>query len=166
MVATITLLCLVACSSDPPPALQSVNEEWRSHTAPSFFEDGFTLDAYQLPTRRRSSPSSNPTSTPESSPPSHSSGVEQWRPLVTAHFGADTDRALCLMGFESGGDPGARNPSSGAAGLMQVMPFWAPEYGVSYEALFDPETNILIAKGIRDSQGWTAWSPYKRGECR
>ena len=49
---------------------------------------------------------------------------------------------------------------------MQIMPFWAGEYGVSYEALFDPETNIRIAKGIRDQQGWGAWSPFNRGLCR
>lgn len=93
-------------------------------------------------------------------------GVEQWRELAASYFGSEVDRALCLMAHESGGNPSAQNPSSGASGLMQVMPFWADEYGVSRGALFDPATNLRIAKGIRDSQGWTAWSPYNRGECR
>lgn len=98
---------------------------------------------------------------------SYSEGVEQWRPLVAGHFNpADVDRVLCLMGFESGGDPNARNGSSGASGLLQVMPFWADEYGVSKADLFTPEINLFIARKIRDVQGWGAWSPYKRGECR
>jgi soluble lytic murein transglycosylase-like protein len=110
-------------------------------------------------------PQETVTRSSSSSPIRVEAGTEQWRPLVSAYFGDGTDRALCLMGHESGGDPGARNTSSGAAGLMQVMPFWAPDYGVSYQALFDPETNIRIAKGIRDQQGWGAWSPYNRGLC-
>lgn len=117
----------------------------------------------EKPAAPRQSQSSSAPAAPRA--PKVSAGTEQWRPLVANYFGEETDLALCLMGFESKGDPGARNTSSGAAGLMQVMPFWAPDYGVSYEALFDPETNIRIAKGIRDQQGWRAWSPYKRGEC-
>lgn len=95
------------------------------------------------------------------------SDVEQWRPLVAGHFNpGDVDRVLCLMGKESGGNPDARNTSSGASGLMQIMPFWAGEYGVSRADLFTPEINLYIARKIRDSQGWGAWSPYNRGECR
>lgn len=107
---------------------------------------------------------STPTPAPNPAPQTVTD-VEVWRDLTTAYFGDEADRALCLMGYESAGNPGARNSSSGAAGLMQVMPFWAAEYGVDYAGLFDPETNLRIAKGIRDNQGWTAWSPYNRGLC-
>lgn len=94
------------------------------------------------------------------------SNVEQWRGLVAAYFRAeDVDRALCLMNYESGGNPDAYNPS-GASGLMQVMPFWAASWGLPSSALFDPDTNLQLAAYIRDSQGWTAWSPYNRGLCR
>lgn len=93
-------------------------------------------------------------------------GVERWRDLVAEYFRpGDVNRALCLMRYESGGVPSARNPS-GASGLMQIMPFWAPHFGVSAQDLFDPGTNIRLAASIRDSQGWVAWSPYKRGRCR
>src|SRR5690554_2278533 len=55
-----------------------------------------------------------PTAVPE--------GVEQWRPLVEAHFPTDAvDRMLCLMWHESRGNPSARNPNSTATGLLQVM---------------------------------------------
>lgn len=95
------------------------------------------------------------------------SGVERWGPLVASHFDPeDVARALCLMELESAGDPGARNPSSGASGLMQVMPFWAGQFGYDASDLFDPWTNIEVAAKIRDQQGWGAWSPYARGLCR
>lgn len=93
--------------------------------------------------------------------------VGQWASLVAAYFeSGDVDRILCLIGFESGGNPDAKNPSSGARGLLQIMPFWASEYGLAPDDLYDPDTNLRIGRKIRDSQGWTAWSPYKRGECR
>jgi soluble lytic murein transglycosylase-like protein len=93
--------------------------------------------------------------------------VGRWAGLVAAHFAAeDRDRVLCLMGHESGGNPAAINPSSGASGLMQVMPFWADHYGYARSDLFDPAVNLRIARLIRDSQGWTAWAPYNRGLCR
>lgn len=88
--------------------------------------------------------------------------VEQWRGLVSAYF-SDVDRALCLMSYESGGNPNAKNPSSGAAGLFQVMPFWWEHYGGDR---YDPETNVRVASLIYQQQGWNAWSPYNRGLCR
>jgi len=95
------------------------------------------------------------------------SGVERWGPLVATYFRPeDVERALCLMDFESGGDPEARNSISGASGLMQVMPFWAGHFGHDTGALFDPQVNLEIAAWIRDQHGWSAWSPYVRGSCR
>lgn len=96
-------------------------------------------------------------------------GVEQWRGLVSAYFPPeDVERVLCLMQIESGGDPTARNPSSSATGLMQVMySLWGPPFGLTSRAqLEDPDTNLRIAAYIRKVQGWTAWSPYNKGSCR
>lgn len=92
------------------------------------------------------------------------SNVEQWRGLVAAHF-SDVDRALCLMTYESGGNPNATS-WAGARGLLQVMPFWAEHLGLSPNALYDPATNIRVARYVYGQQGWWAWSPYKRGLCR
>ena len=93
--------------------------------------------------------------------------AEWWRPMVAFYFEPeDVERAVCLMDRESAGDPEARNTSTGAAGLMQVMPFWAEKLGYSYTDLFDPGINLWIARQIRDEQGWGAWSPYLRGSCR
>lgn len=92
------------------------------------------------------------------------SGVEQWRGLVGSYF-PDVNRALCLMGYESGGNPNATS-YAGARGLLQVMPFWAKSLGLSPDALYNPATNIKVAKYVYDQQGWWAWDPYKRGLCR
>jgi hypothetical protein len=93
--------------------------------------------------------------------------VRRWAPLVSAYFRADDiDRALCLMEHESGGDHRARNTSSGAAGLMQVMPFWAGHFGYSTKDLYEPAVNLRVASLILDKQGWRAWSPFVRGLCR
>jgi len=95
-------------------------------------------------------------------------GVEQWRGLVTAHFGSnDANTALCLMHYESGGNPDAKNPRSSARGLMQILTsLWGPHFGLPAEAFYNPETNIRYAKKVYDLQGWGAWSPYNRGLCR
>lgn len=93
--------------------------------------------------------------------------VERWRSLVTSYWADDTDRALCLMGYESGGNPDAKNPRSSARGLFQIMAhIWAPHFGVSYDQLYDPEINTRLAHQIYLIQGWQAWSPYNRGLCR
>lgn len=88
--------------------------------------------------------------------------VEQWRTLVADVWGSDTDRALCIIEHESGGNPNAVNPSSGAAGLFQVMPFWWDYYGGDR---FDPQTNINVAHLIYLQQGWGAWNVYNDGKC-
>lgn len=97
------------------------------------------------------------------------SDVERWRSLVAAYFPAgDVDRALCLMRYESGGNPYAWNQSSSASGLMQILySRWGPPFGLSSRvALDDPSLNLRVARFIRDAQGWGAWSPYRRGLCR
>lgn len=94
------------------------------------------------------------------------SQAEKWRGLAANYFHTDDlNRVVCLIAHESGGNPNARNPYSGAAGLMQVMPFWAGEFGFAVSDLYDPNINLLLAHKIRGVQGWTAWSPIKRGQC-
>jgi len=93
--------------------------------------------------------------------------VEQWRGLVEHYFEpGDVERVLCLMHYESGGNPNAKNPRSSARGLMQILgSLWAPHFGVALTDLYNPDINLSIARDIRDSQGWAAWAPYNRGLC-
>lgn len=94
------------------------------------------------------------------------SNVEQWRPLVSQYFNpGDVDTVMCLIGKESGGNTNARNRSSGASGLMQVLPGWASDFGYHPNDLFNPSVNLSISRYLRDNGGWNHWSPYKRGAC-
>lgn len=97
-------------------------------------------------------------------PPAVESGVEQWRDLVSG-YGWNADIALCLMDFESGGNPDAYNDSSGASGLMQVLASWADNFGYSPADLFDPVVNLDISYALYVDGGWSHWSPWNRGEC-
>lgn len=91
---------------------------------------------------------------------------DQWRELAAVYFHpADVDRVVCLIGHESRGDPDARNGETAAAGLMQVMPFWADSVDIEYDRLFEPQINLWLARRILELQGWDAWSPYRRGLC-
>ncbi len=96
----------------------------------------------------------------------HNHLSSRWAPLVGIYFRPDdVERVLCLMDLESGGDPSAVNATSGASGLMQVMPSWAPVFGHTVAELQDPIVNLEIAAAILDSYGWDSWSPYRRGSC-
>lgn len=94
--------------------------------------------------------------------------IERWRPLVSRYFPPEeVDRALCIIGHESNGDPDADNPRSSARGLFQVLgSLWAPHYGIDRTDLYDPIINTRIAVDIWKDHGWGAWSPYQRGACR
>ncbi len=97
----------------------------------------------------------------------HNHLAARWAPLVAVYFRPDdVERVLCLMDLESRGDPSAVNTSSGASGLMQVMPSWAPVFGYTVAELQDPIINLEIAATILDDYGWDSWSPYRRGSCR
>lgn len=99
------------------------------------------------------------------------SNVEQWRSLVAAYFPAhELERALCIMSYESGGNPNATNPSSRAAGLFQHLPkYWSDrsaKAGWAGAGIYDPTANVAVAAWLQGVGGWTHWSPYNRGLCR
>ncbi|HLF43231.1 MAG TPA: lytic transglycosylase domain-containing protein [Acidimicrobiia bacterium] len=162
MTATATLLCLTGLLTPPISHLQGVNEEWRTHTAVGPLQQ--VNEAWD--THRAA-----PLTAQASKSPARGMGsdVEQWRSLVDAHFGdlgaVAVETALCLMARESGGNPTARNVSSGATGLMQVLPSWAPRFGLTRSDLEDPEINLWVSRQLYDDGGWGHWSPYNRGEC-
>lgn len=102
------------------------------------------------------------------SPAQHEDPVERWRPLVAREFPAqEVETAMCIIRHESGGNPDADNPRSSASGLFQVLgSMWASHYGVEQADLFQPVINTQIARDIWENYGWSAWSPYNRGNCR
>src|SRR5690606_3222845 len=99
--------------------------------------------------------------------------VEQWRPLVEKYFASDkVATAMCIMKYESGGNPNAKNRRSTAAGLFQFLKStWdkvVPREvtGGSYASgqVYIPEANVRAAAWLQANAGWTQWSVYKR--CR
>lgn len=136
-----------------PWTVESV-EAWRIMAArhPDYFK-------YSEPAE----PSASPTRSVRPAP----AGSEPWRTLVSAYFpAAEVDRALCIIYHESRGNPSAVSPTDDH-GLFQIhAPIWGPHFGVSRTDLYNPDTNTRVAAAVWASQGWRAWSPYKRGECR
>ena len=93
--------------------------------------------------------------------------VRRWLPLVAKHFEPeDVDTAMCVIRYESGGDPNAKNPRSSARGLFQILGrLWAPFFGIERDDLYDSELNVRLARRILDRSSWNAWSVYKNGPC-
>jgi soluble lytic murein transglycosylase-like protein len=112
-------------------------------------------------------PSTEPTpepvvQTPVATPrPLYSTGVEQWRPLVQEYFGNETNYALAIIRCESGGNTYATGYNSDGSvdrGVFQVNSVHSAAVGGNLSALYDPATNVRVAKQIRDNSGWGAWT--------
>ena len=150
----------------PPPAVQRfINENtiWDNYTLPEGYETVFNIPVGDL---SEYASATNPDSDAYRGMGNRTSDVDAWAPLIAGHFsdlGQDAvDMATRIMRCESGGNSAAQNKSSHAAGLMQVMPFWAESFGWEYEDLFVPELNLWAAREIYDQQGWYAWTCWRR----
>jgi soluble lytic murein transglycosylase-like protein len=64
---------------------------------------------------------------------------------------------LFVMNRESHCQPTAHNPS-GASGLLQIMPMWADDCGLTRDQLFDPLANLRCAAVVYSAQGPGAWA--------
>ena len=101
--------------------------------------------------------------------------VLRWAPTVCAIFDpVDASTALCIISYESGGDPDSTNrddPGRGSFGLMQINSDWwiGSEYhermvrwfGREDETYLDPAVNIgAAALLVNDPSltGWHAWA--------
>jgi hypothetical protein len=82
--------------------------------------------------------------------------------LITSLWGTGYDGqvARCVAWRESRYQPTARNASSGAAGLFQLMPFWWDgnnSYGWRFDP-YDPRQNAVHAHLIWKADGWGPWT--------
>ena len=81
---------------------------------------------------------------PPAAPNVHLETNPRFDPLiqkVAKEQGVDATLVRAVIQVESGYEPRARS-SSGAVGLMQVMPATARQYGVTPRRLYDPKANI------------------------
>jgi len=79
--------------------------------------------------------------------------VQQWREAVDA-YPWPTDTALLVISCESQGDPGAINPSSGAAGLFQLYSWgWLAARMFGTRNVLIPWVNIGVAFALWEDSG-------------
>lgn len=82
--------------------------------------------------------------------------------LLAPRYGVSAQGAVNVMMCESGGNPGAYNPSSGASGLFQQLArYWpgrAAAYGFAGASPFNGYANASVSLGmIRDTGGYSHW---------
>ncbi len=65
--------------------------------------------------------------------------------------------ALAVAACESTMNPEAVNPSSGALGLFQLLPYWH-EWRFEGGDRFDPEVNTRAAHSLWQERGWEPWN--------
>jgi len=110
--------------------------------------------------RQAQAPPPNPS--PPPSPPPSGGDV---RVLIAQYFsplGASTvKKALCVAQLESGLNPHAQNPISGAAGVFQFIPsVWPPlsrAAGWGGASVFDARANVAVAAWAVGQYGWSMW---------
>ena len=70
-------------------------------------------------------------------------------------------QAMCVARLESGFNPDAYNPASGASGVFQFIPStWAalsPAAGWGGASVFDADANVGVAAWTVDQYGWSNW---------
>jgi len=86
-------------------------------------------------------------------------------------YGLDPALVLCIAQLESGLDPAAKNPTSSASGVMQIIrgtwDWTTAEMGVDWpfeEYRFDAEKNIEVGLYLMKNHGpghWVVW-----GRCK
>jgi hypothetical protein len=74
--------------------------------------------------------------------------------IIRSIFGSEAETALKVAKCESGMNEKARNKTSTARGLFQIM---ASIHGVKEKWLYDPMINTMIAKSLYDASGWNPW---------
>lgn len=108
-----------------------------------------------------SKPQKQPVAIPrvvQSSVDSNSGNCGAYRGLVAKYFPShEVNNALLTMSKESGCNVMAKSATDDH-GLMQVNCYWhCAKVGGDVNRLYDPETNIRLAKQIFDGRGWKAW---------
>jgi peptidoglycan hydrolase CwlO-like protein len=107
-------------------------------------------------------PSPTPTPTPTPTPPPYGGSVQDLIAQDFAPLGNGmVAKALCVAQLESGFNPNAFNPASGASGVFQFIPStWAPlsqAAGWGGVSVFDAPANVGVAAWAVGQYGWSMW---------
>lgn len=115
---------------------------------------------------RDTEPSHNDQQHDEPNEPAGTEGLqtqEQIKTRIKEVFGEDGEVAIRIAQCESSLNPeavGDTHLPKSSFGLFQINQQW---HDYTQEELLDPETNIKVAKNIKDTYGWRQWSTYKNG---
>ena len=157
-----TLFAVIVLVIAPPPfALVPRPEPLGCHPSPSGC--------------RVSPPTSCPAELVPLRPSVDDAQVLRWKDLVCSTFQSpDVGTALCVISWESAGEPSAWNrddPAEGSVGLFQVNSDWwigsyyheemVRRHGTETERYFNPATNVSAAAILLADPllpGWHSWS--------
>jgi peptidoglycan hydrolase CwlO-like protein len=122
----------------------------------------------QLNQQEEEAPPPDPDPSPDPPKPPDP-GPEAVKAMIAEYFaplGQETvDIALCVAGKESGFDPHAENPLTGAAGVFQFLPStWEALSGAAGwggVSVFDAEANVAVAAWTVEHSGWGGWPVAK-----
>jgi hypothetical protein len=100
-------------------------------------------------------------------PSGSAKATAQATPVVAAPAGSGLSLSgvwACIMRLESGGNPRAVNPSSGAGGLFQFLPStWASLGGTGRPQDASPALQFAMAQKLQARSGWSQWVTH--GAC-
>ena len=95
---------------------------------------------------------SKKTDTITSNIPYDSTNVKKWDnnvidalDIAALDYNIPKEILYTIANIESGGNPDAKNKSSGASGLFQIMPRYFDDYGVRQDTVFNPFINAEAA---------------------
>jgi peptidoglycan hydrolase CwlO-like protein len=122
----------------------------------------------QLNEQQDEAPPPDPEPSPDPPKPPDP-GPEAVKAMIAEYFAPlgqeSVDIALCVAGKESGFDPHAENPLTGAAGVFQFIPStWealSEAAGWGGVSVFDAEANVAVAAWTVDHSGWGGWPVAK-----
>jgi hypothetical protein len=116
-------------------------------------------DAVIAPPAIKAAPAPPPRVTPKPAPPAVVAA-----PAAPAAPLNITGVWACIMRLESGGNPHAVNPSSGAGGLFQFLPStWASLGGTGRPQDASPALQFAMAQKLQARSGWGQWVTH--GAC-
>ena len=175
-----TSLALAACASDTPQTVVSGDLPERPQVLPQAVE---RWDFSQTPPSTTTTTHYHPPTTttvatlpaePQPAPISNRvSGTGEcggWGDLISAKFpGEESTACRVFISCESGGNPNAVS-STNDHGLAQINETtWnkpghhdpvADWIGRHWHSVYDPATNLEMARRIRAAYGWQMWSCY------
>lgn len=177
MVAAIWVTLLVGCSNEPrvSPALVDTPTETTISVGKleAFYGELQKQEFYEyLSTTTTTSPPTTmppttvpPTTTVPVAPAPVAPSVEvvpsnDLERMICATFGDQCSKALSVVYCESRFNTGTVG-AAGERGLFQIHPVHIPylaDRGLSWDAMFDPASNIAYAYDLYSRSGWGPWT--------